>query len=350
MIVSAVFLGVLCLSVWLALRFDPFGRARAHYENRRYLAALGAAEDHLKRWPGDLRASLMAARCATRIGQPTRAENHYVHAGTLEIADLQDRAYGMVQMQQPARALELYGELLEREPMDPLALKRLAAVLMGLKRYKKLPEITDRLISIPGQEVPGYTLAGIAHHVDGEYPESVRNFLRVLELDPDLKLMPLPSSLFWNHLASDLLAQGQYTEARNYLMRALAESQDAGLTELLGTTYQQEGRPDEAERYWRLAIERDPQLSHAWLDLGQLAITRRKPEEAVALLTKAAELAPDMVEPFQNLSVAYKLLGKTEPSERYRKIASDLRAKKAASSGSASTQTDPNAVPTGERR
>lgn len=318
---------------WLALRFDPLGSVQGDFERRNYVAALGAAEDYLKRWPGDPRASLMAARCATRIGQPSRAEAHFAHAGALGIGDLHDRAYGMIQTQQPRRAADLYGEILTRDPDDALALKRLAAVLMGLKRYAKLPEIANRLMTVPGEEVAGRTLAGIGHHVDRHYPEAAEAFLKVLDIDPELKSMPLPATLFWNHLAIDLLAQGRFADARTYLIRGLADTQDAGLTELLGTTYHQEGRPDQAEHYWRLAVERDPSQPDAWLDLGQLAIARRRPEEAVGLLTRASELAPDMVEPFQNLIVAYKMLDKPEEAERFRKIADELRARKAESGG-----------------
>lgn len=326
-------LAILPAAVWLALRFDPLGHARADFDRRQYVAALGAAEDYLKRWPADSRASLMAARCATRIGQPSRAEAHFAHAGALGIDDLHDRAYGMIQLQQPRRAVDLYEEILARNPGDALALKRLAAVFMGLKRYTKLPEIAARLMTIPGEEVAGRTLSGIGHHVERQYPEAVEAFLKVLEGDPELTSMPLPKTLFWNHLAIDLLAQGKYAEARTHLIRGLADSQDAGLTELLGTTYHQEGRPDQAEHYWRLAVERDPNLPDAWLDLGNLAIARRRPREAVELLTRAAELAPDMVEPHQNLSVAYKMLDQPEDAERFRKSAADLRARNARSGG-----------------
>jgi predicted Zn-dependent protease len=337
-------------AVWLALRFDPFGSVRADFDRRRYVAALGAAEDYLKRWPGDPRASLMAARCATRIGQPARAEAHFSHAGTLGVDDLHDRAYGMIQMQMPRRAADLYGEILARDPDDALALKRKAAVLMGLKRYSRLPEIAARLMAIPGEDVAGLTLSGIGHHVDRQYPEAAEAFLDVLERDPDLTSMPLPTTLFWNHLATDLLAQGKFAEARTHLLRGLADTQDAGLTELLGTTYQQEGRPDEAERYWRLAVERDPNLPDAWLDLGNLAIARRRPKEAVSLLTRAAELAPDSVEAHQNLSVIYKMLGDPEQAERYRKITAELRARNSRSTGSSRGEDSAVATSVDERQ
>ena len=55
--------------------------------------------------------------------------------------------------------------------------------------------------------------------------QAVSSFERVLELDPELKEMPLPRPLFWNHLALDLIAMGRTAEARSYLERALGASE-----------------------------------------------------------------------------------------------------------------------------
>ena len=105
----------------------------------------------------------------------------------------------------------------------------------------------------------------------------------MLELDHDLKRMPLPRTLFWNNLALDLIAVGRTDEARRYLTRALAHSQDAGLMELLGLTYSQQGAIDEAERCWRQAESWDPDNADVCLDLGRLALSRNRWGEAVEL-------------------------------------------------------------------
>ena len=68
-----------------------------------------------------------------------------------------------------------------------------------------------------------------------------------------------------------------------YLTRALADTQDAGLMELLGLTYSQQGAIDEAERCWRQAESWDPDNADVCLDLGRLAVSRRQWSEAVAL-------------------------------------------------------------------
>src|SRR5262249_9554761 len=145
--------------------FDPLGRARRAYDARDYRTALRAAGDHLKRWPGDHRASLMAARCLTRLGQGQQAEEYYRRCGPLGLDDMQDRAYGLVLMGQPEQAAEIYYDLIQRWPENVLALKRMAAVLMELKQWKPALLLSERLIRIPEGEVAGHTLAGIGFHV-----------------------------------------------------------------------------------------------------------------------------------------------------------------------------------------
>ena len=323
----------LAVSAWLATRFDPLGRARRAYEARDYRTPLLAARDYLKRRPADRRAVLMAARCLTRMGQKSQAEEFYRRCGPLELNDLQDRAYGLVLMGQPERAAEVYYEIIQRWPEDVLALKRLAAVLMELKEWKGALLVSERLIQIPAGEVAGRTLAGIGFHVSKHAGQAVTSFERVLQLDPDLKEMPLPQPLFWNHMALELIALGRSAEARGYLERALGNQDDAGLRELLGVTYERDGLPDEAERCWRQALTLDPKNVDTLLDLGRLALSRRRLDEAVELLERSHEISPDSLEPVYNLSRAYRLKGDIARAQRYEVLAAKLRPSQPARGG-----------------
>ncbi len=147
---------------------------------------------------------------------------------------------------------------------------------MGRKEWRATLELADRLIAIPSEEVAGQTLAAIAHHESKHYEQAVDAGRRILALDPELKRMPLPRTLFWTNLALDLMAMGRAEEARAYLESALAGSEDAGLMELLGLAYSHLGSTDEAERCWRQAERRDPDNADVCLDLGRLAMSRRQ--------------------------------------------------------------------------
>ena len=332
-------------AAWFATRFDPVGRVAADFDRHRYRSALRSAHDYLRWSPNDRRASLMAARCLTRLGRAAEAEDHYRKAGPLEIDDAQARAFGLVILDQPLHAADAYEELLERRPDDVLALKRLAAVRMGMKQWRPVLELADRLIRIPTEEVAGRTLAAIAHHELKHYEMSVAAARRALELDPGLKRMPLPRTLFWNNLALDLMALGRDEEARGYLEQALAGSEDASLMELLGLTYSQQGLADRAERCWRQAERWDPNNADVCLDLGRLAMSRRRWEEAVVFLNRAADRSPEAVEPLYNLGQAYRMLGKHDEAERYRRLADQRRQARPARRGGMGEDVEPGDAP-----
>jgi tetratricopeptide (TPR) repeat protein len=315
----------LCPAVWFMTRFDRFGHAAAAYEKHQYRVALRAANDYMRWFPDDRGASLMAARCLARLNRARDAEPYYRKAAPLALADAHARAYAFVGINEPKRAALAYDELLGCWPDDALALKRLAAVRMGMEQWREVLKLADRLIAIPPEEVAGQTMAGIAHHELKHYEQAVAAGLRVLELDNNLERMPLPRKLFWNNLALDLMAGGRTDEARGYLTRALADSHDAGLLELLGLTHSQQGSIDEAERCWRQAESWDPDNADVCLDLGRLAVSRRQWSEAVTFLKRAAARSSHAVEPLYSLSQAYRMLGNVDEAERYRRLADQRR-------------------------
>ncbi len=137
--------------------------------------------------------------------------------------------------------------------------------------------------------------------------------------------MPLPRTLFWNNMAMDLMGLGQFDEARAVLERALAGREDAELMEVLGFAYFHQGLMDEAERCWIQAERWDPANADVHIDLGRLALTRRRWTEAIASFQRAAELSPSAVAPLYNLSQAYRMMGDRAGAERYGRLADERR-------------------------
>jgi tetratricopeptide (TPR) repeat protein len=329
---SLLLVGMLLLSVtilaggtWRLTWVSPLASARQAYQNHDYRAALRDAQNHLKRWPQDRQASLLAARCLNRLGQHALAESHYRNSGLLELADLHDRAFGLARSGDASRAAGIYEQLLDESPNDLLALKRLAAVLMEQKAWKKAGLIATRLIGVPGGEIAGYTLAGIVAHVSQNAAEAAAAFEQVIKLDPKLEQMALPRARFWSDFAFDLIGLGRTEEARTFLLQALTKDEDPGLMELLGLAYEHEGALDEAERWWRKSLGLDPDNADTLIELGRLALGRRQWDEAIRHLERAAELSPQALQPVYGLSRAYRFKGDRAKAERYEERAIELR-------------------------
>ncbi len=115
-------------------------------------------------------------------------------------------------------AIQAYREILASCPDDVLALSRMAAVLISESRWGDVLDAANRLIKIPTGAVIGHTLAGVAHHNTSDSEFAVFEFDRVLQLDPELKQMPLkPRSMFWLEYGQNLLAVGRSGDARRHL-------------------------------------------------------------------------------------------------------------------------------------
>ena len=281
------------------------------------------------------------ARCYSRLNQADRAEPYYGPTASLDLDDLHVRAFGFVRGDHRERAIRAYREILGRKPDDVLALRRLAAVLMSMARWDEALAVADRLIRIPDGAVIGHSLAGVVHQ-DNRRPErALAEFERVLRLDPELRQMPLPRKMFLIYLAQDLIAVGRSADARPHLSRALEEGRDAYAMDLLGQAHRMQGDFDDAERCWLRSIEWDDRRSWPWLLLGKLELQRNRPEEAIARLVRAAELAPTSYEPAYSLSLAYRRVGRDAEADRFRERADLLRKKSPPPPGGMGTMPSP---------
>jgi tetratricopeptide (TPR) repeat protein len=305
------------LTAWHEGRPAALRESEAAYRRADFTTAVRRSLDHLGRRPWSRSAARLAALGLSRLDFADTAEPYYRRAGALSVDDRHIRAYGLVRSNQRQRAIDAYVEILARRPDDVLAMSRQAAVLLSQGRFDEAAALAERLIRTPGGGVIGYTLLGSAKHDLKEPEAAVAAFERVLELDPQLRSMPLPATAFWDYLAGDLLAAGRAASARDYLTRALAEHDDATLMDDLGRAYHQAGDADEARRWWGRALRRDPNCGTAWLDLGRWELGRGRPRAAVPLLARAAELVPESVEPAYSLSLAYRQLGQDQEARRW---------------------------------
>jgi tetratricopeptide (TPR) repeat protein len=212
-----------------------------------------------------------------------------------------------------------------RWPENVTALRRLAAVELAQNHTKALLELAERLSHIPNGAVIGSTLQGVVYHNDKNPQQAARAFERVLELDPQLREMPLAHRLFWSHLAEDLVASGRIDDAGRYLTKALADAPDAHLMNRLGRAYFLQGELDLAEHYFRQAMECDPTDYAAYLNLGELALQRHQPEEAQKHLNSARSLVPRHYGVLYSLASLYRQLGQSAEAERVQQTLKELR-------------------------
>jgi tetratricopeptide (TPR) repeat protein len=274
----------------------------------------------------------LAARCLSRLDYAEDAEPYYLRAGQLELNDAQVRAYGLARGPHPEHAIPAYNEILLRWPDNVTALRRLAAVQLAQNNSEELLKLADRLGRIPNGAVIGQTLRGVIYHNDKNPQQAVAAFEHVLDLDPELRKMPLVRGLFWSHLADDLIECSRFEDARRHLTQALVGNNDASLMNRLGRVYFLQGSLIEAERSFRQAAEWDPSDYTPRLELAKLALQRREREEALSQLNRAHLLAPQQYSVLYSLASVYRQLGQTVDADRIQETINQLLRYKSSSS------------------
>jgi tetratricopeptide (TPR) repeat protein len=334
---ALVLLGLSILTAWNLTRSVALAEAAHAYSRGDLALCLQHALDHLQRQPWNQEAALWVARCLSRLDYTEQAEPFFARAGHLVQSDLQLRAYGLARGPHPERAIPAYDEILARWPDNVTALRRLAAVQLARNNTDELLKLAERLSHISGGEVIGHTLRGVVFHNDINPQRAVASFERVIELDPELREMPLSRGLFWSHLADDLIASGRVDDAKGRLIRALASAPDADLVNRLGRIYFLQGAFDDAERCFRQAGEWNPSDYKPHLDLCKLALQRHQPEEALKYLNQAKVLAPREYSVLYSLASVYRQLGRPADASRVEETLTQLRDKPATSSPPAVT-------------
>jgi tetratricopeptide (TPR) repeat protein len=312
-------------------RSEALVQSREDYTRGDLASCLQHALDHLVRQPWNRKAALLAARSLSRLDYSADAEPYYKRAGYLALSDLQIRAYGLARGPHPEQAIPAYNEILARWPDNVTAMRRLAAILLARNDTGDLLKLADRLGNIPEGAVIGSTLRGVVYHYDKNPQQAVAAFERVLELDPELRKIPLPRRLFWSQLAEDLVASGRIDEARGYLTKALAGAPDAHLMNRLGRAYFLQGALDEAQRCFEQAAEWDPTDYEAQLNLGELALQRHERAAALKHLNQARALAPRHYGVLYSLASVYRQLGRNAEADRTAQVMKQLREKPASS-------------------
>lgn len=103
----------------------------------------------------------------------------------------------------------------------------------------------------------------------------------------------------------------------NRLLEVQAQyPREVELTRLLALTYQEAGRPEEAERWGRKTLELDANDALAYNILGYVELARGRWGEAEEQFRKYAFIAPDQANPHDSLGELYLITGRFAEAER----------------------------------
>ena len=128
---------------------------------------------------------------------------------------------------------------------------------------------------------------GFASAIQSQYwINDLHLFSRAVEVAPNNEWAQL-------NLGAALSARGRDAEAAAHFERSYELKPGWRAADFAGLAYQNSGDLRRAERWFLLALEKDPSLPDAWFALGQIRMREQRPAEAVAFFQKALALRPD---------------------------------------------------------
>lgn len=232
-----------------------------------------------------------------RAGQSERIETTSLDAKTME----QLKSLGYLSGFSD-RELELNGK--GADPKDRVAvLKVLEEVRPGSRLAPR--ERIRRLEGALAQDGTNFT---IYYHLGSEY-EAAGRYPDALKLYQDAVQKGVRNGRLYSRIGDLQLRAGRKKEAiGSYETAAQLSPSDAEVQNNLALAYMEEGRIQDAERAYRWVITTEENAA-AYNGLGLISIQRQDPAGARGYFEKAVQLDPDLVEAQLNLGLIYRMTG-----------------------------------------
>ena len=186
----------------------------------------------------------------------------------------------------PARAVELYGRVLARDPEDPQLLNNLAAGLIDLGQLDRAEQALERAV----QRAPG----SFASHLNLVEIGLRRADLQMARRHAD-RAVEMGGSVGQTHFArARVLSLQDDLEGAAQELRATVEldARNPQYFLALAENAARRGQVDEAREWCRKVLEMDPRLLSARVNLCTLALRAGDLEEARAALAALEQQAP----------------------------------------------------------
>jgi len=119
------------------------------------------------------------------------------------------------------------------------------------------------------------------------------------------------------------------------------DGESAERYDTLGQECLERGELDEADQWWSRSISLDDQRPTPWILRGHLAVQTQRLDDALAYFQKALELDPKSHEAAFSLGRVQRLRGEAGESERYFRLAAEIRRNLPPPTGGMGAMPDP---------
>jgi tetratricopeptide (TPR) repeat protein len=161
-------------------------------------------------------------------------------------------------------AIEVFNDLLERDPHHAIALNNIGTALSKLGRYQDAENCYRSAIRVRPDFVDAYNNLGMVLRWQGHFVDSERSLRQALKLNPSQMDARI-------NLGITLMMLSRFREATGHFKKVLkVRPRNAEALFGMGQIAGMEGRFDESEKTLKRALEVNPKMPVAWAALSSL--------------------------------------------------------------------------------
>src|SRR3989441_6820668 len=283
---------------------------------KQYDAAVHELElaDALK--PGTVEILHDLGQAYLREGKYDKAEGVLGRALALS-PDSPDTLYLLAQVYAEQRkalqALELLLKARKLAPGNTDIIFLMGRLSMMQSYFEDAIQVLEEGLKIAPERADLHAALGESYFTVGKVDKATQEFQTLIRLDPSARSYVF-MGLCYRHL-------GRFDEARKYLKEGLKKDpHNAACLYNLGFIENKQGNYPEAEKVLEEAVKASPNYDDALYELASVKIAQKKYEDALPLLKRCAKLTTKSAQVYYKLATAERVLRQSDAAERDLKI------------------------------
>jgi tetratricopeptide (TPR) repeat protein len=195
-------------------------------------------------------------------------------------------------------AIDVFNDLLERDPNHAIALNNVGTALSKFGRYNEAENCYRSAIQIRPDFVDAYNNLGMVLRWQGHFVDSERSLRQALKLNPSQMDARI-------NLGITLMMLNRFRDATGHFKKVLkVRPRNAEALFGMGQIAGMEGRFDESEKTLKRALEFNPKMPAAWAALSGL---RKMTADDDAWLRSAEDIAASAIPPLEAATMHFAI-------------------------------------------